>query len=62
MTLTSKLQLFGEDKNRIIDKCQQLEMQLVTAIEKHKICQIEVNFNTLLLIVRNLTRLQTIHF
>ena len=45
MTLTSKLQLFGEDKNRIIDKCQQLEMQLVTTMEKHKICQIEVIIN-----------------
>ena len=42
ITLASKLQLFGEDKNRIIDKCQQLEMQLVTAYEKHKICQMEV--------------------
>ncbi len=43
IVLSAKLQSFGEDKSRIIDQNQHLEIQLVTALEKHKICQIEVS-------------------
>ncbi len=41
-SLTTKLQIFSEDKTRLVEKIQQLEMQLVNSMEKHKICQHEV--------------------
>ena len=41
-SLTTKLQSFSEDKTRLVEKIQQLEMQLVNSMEKHKICQHEV--------------------
>ena len=46
--LTTKLQNYGEDKNRLVDKIHQLELQLVNCMEKHKICQYEVKLLYLL--------------
>ena len=42
LILTSKLQTYGEDKNHLIDKNQQIEVQLVSTMEKNKFCQQEV--------------------
>ena len=41
-SLTMKLQNYSEDKSRLVEKIQQLEIQLVNSMEKHKICQHEV--------------------
>lgn len=40
--MSSKIQSLNDEKNRLYDKLQQVEIQLVTTIEKHKVCQLEV--------------------
>lgn len=42
-SLLDKIQLLSDEKSRLTDKAEHLEHQLVTAVEKHKICQLEVN-------------------
>lgn len=42
MTLSKRVQCDAEDRNSLIDKMQQLELQVITINEKHKICQQEV--------------------
>jgi hypothetical protein len=49
--------LFNEDKCRLVEKMQQLENQLVTSMEKHKICQQEVIY-VLLIKENSLYRIQ----
>lgn len=42
LNLTSKLQLYSEEKLDLNDKNQQLEMKLLSSMEKNKFCQSEV--------------------
>lgn len=42
-SLLDKIQSLSDEKSRLMDKAEHLEHQLVTAVEKHKICQLEVN-------------------
>ncbi len=42
LSLSKKTQKDSEDKMCLLDKIDQLEMQLVAITEKHKICQKEV--------------------
>lgn len=42
LCLTTKLQTYGEENSHASDKNQQLERQLLTALEKNKFCQSEV--------------------
>lgn len=42
-SLRAKIQCLNEEKNKMSERIQSLENQLVTAIEKHKACQNEVS-------------------